>query len=317
MADKKKLDPNFIKKLRDHYDVTPEPEFIPTLKSDLMDRFSAQQRTVAKRNRHRAAIVLVGTFAALMIVFFSTPVYEVLGQIFLELFPRTESNIAPNYPGQTAIANNAMAELNATNTPAPTNINSTPTDSPVEPTRTPHPLSREAANMNIEEVEEVAGFDILVPALLPHAKPWFGATVDPNTNRVLIYPNWETVLVPADSPWAMEFLGASYDPETNIAYLQYLRFTIKQEPISGQDDCDLCSEVGANVRSIPVQIGDIPGEIAIGVWNLNGETKTWKNERWVQRLRWESDNTVFEIAYFYLPGSFTYDSFVEMAESFE
>ena len=169
--------------------------------------------------------------------------------------------------------------------------------------------------MNIEEVEKIAGFDILVPALLPHAKPFYGAPVNPKTSQVMAGPNWQTVLVPADSPWAMEFQGANYDPETNIVSLFYLRFTIRQEPITGQNDCDLCTEVGATTKRTAVQIGDVPGEIVIGVWRLADGNRYWENEPWVQRLRWASDDTVFEIGYFYLPGSMTYDSFVEMAES--
>lgn len=324
MTHKNNLDPNFIKKLRQHYDVNPQPEFMSSLKSNLMNRFSAQQRTAPKYKPRRAAIALVGTFAALIIVFFTTPVYDVLGQIFIELFPKTESNIAPHYPAQTRISQTANAELNATTTPVPTVINSvglditiTATDTPVEPTMTPDPGSRESANLNIGEVEEVAGFDFLTPALLPHANPYYGAPIDEATNRVMIFPDWQTVLVPAESPDAREFFGASYDPKTNIAYLWYRNFVIKQEPITGMHDCDLCTEVGSDAEINNVQIGDVPGGIVIGVWNLIGETKYWKNEPYMQRLRWESNSVVFEILYDYIPGTMTYESFIEMAESFE
>ncbi len=317
MAHKNKLDPNFMKKLRKHYEVTPQDEFVPSLRGELMERFSSQERKAPSLGRRRVVMALVATFAAVVIVFFRMPIYEVLGQIFVELFPKAESNILPNYPGQTAIAKTAIAVLNATTTPTAADSNSTATDNLVEPTRKPQPLPRETALLTIEEVEDLAGFDVLVPDLLPHARPWYGAPVDAKTNRVMAGRDWQTVLVQADSPWAMEFQSAGYDPETKIVSLIYLRFNIQQEKITSQDDCDLCTEVGASAKITEVQIGDVPGEIVHGVWNLLGETKAWENNPWVQRLRWESNNTVFQINYFYFPGSLTYDSMVEMAESFE
>ena len=95
----------------------------------------------------------------------------------------------------------------------------------------------------------------------------------------------------------------------------YNGLRISQEPITDTDDCDLCSEIGpaANVRS--VQIGDVPGELVSGVWELKNGYKIWRNEPWVVRLRWQTNDTVFELSYFGSPGSLTKTSMIHIAES--
>ena len=155
--------------------------------------------------------------------------------------------------------------------------------------RIPDPASQEVATLSVEEVEQAAGFDVLVPSKVPSI---------------------------------FRFSGGSYLPEENMTLLFYdlvghhthgLR--IAQEPITETDDCDLCSEIGpaANIQS--VQIGDTPGELVNGVWIFEDGYKKWKNDPWMVRLRWQSNDTVMEIMFFGPPMTMTKSNMVHLAES--
>lgn len=279
MIHKKNLDPKLDESLRQQFEVQPQPDFLPALKSDLMDQAARHSQAHYPKTR-KTALVLTGVLAALVLILFITPVRDAIGQVFVEFFQKSESNVLPNYPGQTAIARNSATaaaaltvtpDLQATQTPRPTNPYS--------------PSSKEFAEFSIEEVEELAGFDVLAPTYLPK----------------------------------MQFYGANYDPETQIVYLFYDgHMLIAQEPITGLDDCDLCNnEVGSTARIVPVQIGTSEGEYVIGTWHLKDENKYWRNDLWIRRILWESDNTVFELLYDGLPGSLSKEDLVEIAESFQ
>ena len=217
MAHNNDLDPKLNEHLRQHYAVNPQPNFLPELKNDLLGQFPGQQRTLFKR--YRFAFGLIATALVLVIVLLATPLGKALAQEFVELFSRAESDSLPYPPGQTAIAEYAT-QIAA----SPTNTLETQSSPTQAPTRTPDPASSEGANMTIEEIEQAAGFDVLVPSLIPSK---------------------------------LKFTGGSYLPEENITSLfygllgnNYNGLRISQEPITDTDDCDLCSEIGpaANVQ---------------------------------------------------------------------
>ena len=277
MAHNNDLDPNLNEHLRQHYAVNPRPGFLPELKNGLLGQFPRQQRTQLRR--HKFAFGLIATALVLVIVLFATPLGSALAQEFVELFSRSESNVMPNYPGQTAIARDATMTAAPTITPG-AQTTTTPT-----PTRTPNPTSKEYANLTIEEVEQIAGFDVLAPTYLPRP---------------------------------IEFYGANYDPKSNVVFLFYDGgMLIRQEPVTGTDDCDLCSEVGATARVESVQIGDIEGELIYGVWHLKDENKYWLFTPQIRRVRWQTNNTVFELLYDRCPSQLTNEDLLEMAESFQ
>ena len=92
----------------------------------------------------------------------------------MELFSRAESDSLPYPPGQTAIAEYAtQIAASPTNTPE---TQSSPTQAP---TRTPDPANSEGANMTIEEIEQAAGFDVLVPSLIPSNLKFSGGSYLP------------------------------------------------------------------------------------------------------------------------------------------
>lgn len=282
MAQTKNLDPKLLEQLHQLYDVDPRPGFLSALKHELLESFSARQ---GMRHKLRpVTLALAGAVIALTLVLFITPVGDALGQVLVELFQTAEDDVLPFPPGQTAIAGYTMtAALGPTSTPVFT-ATKTPGVTP-----TPDPASYLAANKTVDEAEQAAGFDILVP-----------------------------VEVPED----LVFRGAAYDPETNVSRLFYdlIRrrtngLSIFQEPVTGMEDCDLCSDIGPGANVKEVQIGDVTGEFVVGTWILDDGYRIWKNEQWVKRLRWQTDDTVFELSFFGPPGTLSSKDFVEIAES--
>ena len=277
MAQNKVLDSRLNDQLQQHYAVNPHPDFLSELKNDVLDHFNGQRQ--AKTRRYKFAFASIAVVLVLVIVLFATPLGSALAQEFVELFSRAESNVMPNYPAQTAIARDATLAAAPTLTPGP-KYTLTPT-----PTITPGLGDKLSANYSIEEIEQIAGFDVLAPTYLP---------------------------------WPIEFYGASYDPETNIVYLFYNgRMTISQEPITGTDDCDICTEVGANARIRTVQVGDIEGALIYGVWSIKDENKYWYDTPEIVRIRWQTNSTVFQITYGLWTGPLTIDDLIDIAESYQ
>ncbi|MDY6874109.1 MAG: hypothetical protein SVR81_09125 [Chloroflexota bacterium] len=281
MAKNKNLDPKLEEQLHQYYDVDPRPGFLPELRRDLQDRYATRP---AMRLKLRPALALAGTVIALVLVLFATPVGDALGQVLVELFQTAEDDVLPYPPAQTAIAEYTMtAALGPTSTPV-----FTATKTP-DVTPTPDPASYLAANKTVDEVEETAGFDILVPEEVPED---------------------------------LVFRGATYDPETNVSRLFYdligrrtNGLSIFQEPVTGMADCDLCSDIGPSANVKEVQIGDVTGEYVVGTWILEDGYRIWKNEQWLKRLRWQTDDTVFELTFFGPPATLLSKDFVEIAES--
>jgi hypothetical protein len=273
MAQNKTLDPKLTEQLQQHYAVNPRSGFLPALKSKLIGRFPVQRP--ARHKGRKLAYGLISAAIVLLIVLFATPIGRVLAQEFVELFQRAESNAMPNYPEQTAIARDA------------TRTATDPTHTPeAQTTQTPDPTSKEYADLTIEEVEQLAGFDVLAPTYLP---------------------------------LPLEFYGANYDPETNIVHLFYDGgMEISQEPITGMENCDLCSEIGPAARIQTVQVGESEGKFVIGVWKMDDDgNRHWTGEPWLQRLRWHTDDSVFEILLMGRPGKLLKKDLLEIAESFQ
>ena len=280
MAQNKTLDPKLTEQLKQHYAVNPRSGFLPALKSKLIGRFPVQRP--ARHKGRKLAYGLISAAIVLLIVLFATPIGRVLAQEFVELFQRAESDVIPYPPALTAIAEyTKAAALDPTNTPE-VQISQTPT-----PTRTPNP--RTDPNSTIEEIEEAAGFDVLVPSMVPSI---------------------------------FKFSGGAYLPEENMSILVYdlvglstNGFQISQEPVTSFEDCNLCSDIGPGANVQTVHIGDSEGEFVIGVWKFEDGYKIWTPEPWMRKLRWQTNGTVFEISFFGPPMTMQKSDMVHLAES--
>lgn len=275
MIHKKNLDPKLDESLRQQFEVQPQPDFLPALKSDLMDQAARHSQAHYPKTR-KTALVMVGVFAALALILFITPVRDAIGQIFVELFQEAESNVLPYPPAQTAIAERtAAAGLAPTNTP--------------EATRTPDPSGYRGATMSVEEVEQAAGFDVLVPA---------------------------------NVPMIFKFHGASYLPDENISILFYdlvgrntNGMSIAQEPITIENECYLCSDIGPAANVNAVKVGDADGEYVVGGWHLENGYRIWGNTPWNVTMRWQTGDTVYQISLFGPPMTLRKSDFINIAES--
>ena len=109
------------------------------------------------------------------------------------------------------------------------------------------------------------------------------------------------VLEPGTFPSGMTFLGAAFDPSLKIVSLSYgysdtdRRILIKQQPVDFTDTCDLCGVVGASASVESVQIGDVGGEYALGVWELTDTGPVWRDDPYLTTIRWQKDGIAFEL----------------------
>lgn len=109
------------------------------------------------------------------------------------------------------------------------------------------------------------------------------------------------VLELATLPDGMTFLGASFDPIYSLVSLSYgysvddRRVLVKQQPVNSGEVCDLCGIVGASASVQSVQIGDVTGEYAEGVWELTDNGPVWRDDPYLKTLRWQKDGMAFEI----------------------
>jgi hypothetical protein len=110
-------------------------------------------------------------------------------------------------------------------------------------------------------------------------------------------------LEPAALPEGMTFLGASFDPIYSLASLSYGyppedgRILIKQQPVNSEEICELCGIVGASAAVQTVQIGDVAGEYAEGVWELTDNGPVWHDDPYLKTIRWQKDGMAFELVF--------------------
>lgn len=127
------------------------------------------------------------------------------------------------------------------------------------------------------------------------------------------------VLEPQNLPQGMLYLGTSFDPVQKLVSLSYgysaddRRLLIKQQPVNSSEACELCGTVGATAAVESVQIGDLPGEYALGVWQLTDTGPVWKDDPYLKTIRWQKDGTAFELIYMGMEAE--KDELIPVAES--
>ena len=101
----------------------------------------------------------------------------------------------------------------------------------------------------------------------------------------------------------MTFLGAAFDPGLKIVSQSFgytetdRRILIKQQPANTGEACDLCGIVGPSASVQTVQIGDVTGEYALGVWNLTDNGPIWQDDPYLKTIRWHKDGMAFELLF--------------------
>ena len=111
------------------------------------------------------------------------------------------------------------------------------------------------------------------------------------------------VLSPLVIPEGMTLQDTGFDPALQMVSLYYgystdnLRILIKQQPVGSPEACSLCGLVGASASVQEVQINDVHGEYAEGVWELTDNGPVWRDDPYLKTLRWQKDGTAFELVY--------------------
>lgn len=136
-----------------------------------------------------------------------------------------------------------------------------------------------------------------------------------DANKLVPFP----VLSPLTIPDGMTLQATSFDPALQMVSLSYgysgdnLRLLIKQQPVESPETCSLCGLVGATASVQQVQINDVPGEYAEGVWELTDNGPVWRDNHYLKTLRWQKDGMAYELVY--MGDELGKDELVEVAES--
>jgi hypothetical protein len=125
-------------------------------------------------------------------------------------------------------------------------------------------------NQEVGDIEELAGFDILEPTVLPEGLSFFGASYDPTTQTIV------------------QQFGRSAEE---------IVLSIRQQPYTTPEACTLCGLVGASAPVEAAPIGTVTGEYVEGVWNLTDNGPVWENTPYLKTLRWQSNGMAFEMIY--------------------
>lgn len=158
-------------------------------------------------------------------------------------------------------------------------------------------LTTDIFPLTLEEVESVAGFDILEPTWLPESLAFDGAAFEAS--------QWE----PQNKDSVRTFYSFGPRLETN-------GIVLTQQPIKSVETCAICDLVGNSAEVETVQIRNATGEYAMGVWKAdNAGNWIWSPDPWLQRLRWQEDGIAFELLYMGPPEEITKADLIAIAEN--
>lgn len=210
--------------------------------------------------RLRTAALIITACLIAASLFLSTAQGQVWAQSILHFFTRAESDALPVQSWQQA--------------PIPTQA-------------FPDPADINNATRTVEEVEQIAGYEVFEPAHLPNTLSFTGANID--AAKKIVYQFYRLY-------------------ETNALVL-------RQAPFQQTENCELCRWVGASAEIQTVQIGSASGEYVEGVWNLTDDGPVWVADPYLKTLRWQAGGMAFELLYMGPPDTLTQAEMVAIAES--
>jgi hypothetical protein len=161
----------------------------------------------------------------------------------------------------------------------------TPLPTPGGPT--PDPASILDVHQTVGEVEILAGYKVLQPSWLPKV---------------------------------LSLAGASYQPDHHIVRIFYRDvntngLVLKQEPFQEAGECDLCGKVGASASVETIQINGVSGEYVEGVWKLTDKGPVWESDPYQKTLRWQANQTAFELGFMGPPDAVSKADLIAIAQS--
>lgn len=162
-----------------------------------------------------------------------------------------------------------------------------------------------AFTLDVKEAESLAGYDVLEPSWIPPVLFFQGAAFEPK--------EW-------DRPKNTVITSYYFYSERLGPGLASNGIAIRQQPLDSVGDCTMGLDclVGAGAEVESVQIGDLPGEYVIGVWQAdNAGNWIWVHEPYLQRVRWQNSDMAFEILYMGPPEEVTKTDLIAIAESMQ
>lgn len=240
----------------------------PAIQSSLRTSESNDTRG-AQMNVRRKLIPRLAAAIALVVLLFAafftlTPQGRALAQEALQFFTRAESDQLPLQEWQL--------------TPAPT-----------PGTPTPDPADIFDATASVQEVEQIAGFDVLVPSWIPDSLQFVGATIEEDQPIVRIF----------------------------YQYVETNGLALRQQPIPRSEDCELCETVGASAEVQTVSILGNDGEYVEGVWKLTDQGPIWESDPYQKTLRWQANGMAFELGFMGPPDLLSLNDMIQIAESLQ
>ncbi len=190
-------------------------------------------------------------------------------------------DVAFGKDGLAALAASLTAEsVSANLAPMP----STPT--PEAPGPSPY------YQLTIAKAEELAGFDLREPALLPQVVSFIGAAYQPEYNLVSIFYLYDQSMMPNDNGLEMNQQPASIGMDCALCGFLIGDLAAIQAAYDGK-------VVGTNAVIETVQIGSVTGQYVQGVWAADEDDTgmRWHGEFEVRRLRWQADGMAFELIF--------------------
>lgn len=240
----------------------------PALQSRLQTSEFAETRGTRMNVRRKFSLRLAAAIALVVLLFAAfftlTPLGRALAQETLQFFTRTESDQLPLQDWQL--------------TPAPT-----------PGTTTPDPAYILDANASVQEAEQIAGFDVLVPSWIPDSLQFVGATIEEDQPIVRIF----------------------------YRYVETNGLVLRQQPIPMSGDCELCEMVGASAEVQTVSILGIDGEYVEGVWKLTDQGPIWESDPYQKTLRWQANGMAFELGFMGPPDLLSLNDLIQIAESLQ
>lgn len=149
------------------------------------------------------------------------------------------------------------------------------------------PTSILDAKLSLEDIRQIAGYEVAIPAWIPDH------------------------LASSDA----SFVEAGEIVRIFYQYVETNGLVFRQQPVSTNNICELC---GMNVPESAIQeisIGGVHGEYGEGVWKLTEDGRVWEPDPYLKTLRWQSEGMAFELLYMGPPDTLSKEEMIAIAES--
>ena len=212
---------------------------------------------------------------------------RVIGQNLVQFFTKSDVNqIALPTATSTTVASEPTEF---------TTVSSLVTESKIsaEEVATPDPKSILDAKNQVDEIQKLAQYKLMVPSWIPDNLVFSGASIEDLGQIVRIF-------------------YSLYDPRQDF-FSNGLVF--RQQPIPTTGDCELCTIVGADAFIQEVSISGTYGEFVEGTWKYTNEGVVWESDPLLKRMRWQVDEMAFELMFMGPADMLLIEDMVKIAES--